>query len=193
MTYIDEMKAFKARLQKIVNDAAIIRAKQNAIPPKHVEPYYNFRHEAYREAIEQGNAFSWMPITLPTKVNMPLHPAYTRSCVWVDCSSTRKSITKPKQKVRYVPVRLKPRKKLTDDQVEAKLTYYDHLGYEDIPQWLQAELSVRHNSLVPETRTASEREQWDTVADAYEHRVTNKEMTTKDYIRKYNINKETIT
>ena len=117
---------------------------------------------------------------------------YTRSCVWVDSKSVINHVTKPKQEMCYDLVRLKPRKALTDEQIDTTAYHYGHLGYEDLPQWLQGELSTL-TTLQRNTRLPSELEQWDTVVDAYEHRITNKEMTTKDYLNKYNINKETIT
>ena len=76
------------------------------------------------------------------------------------------------------------------DSILNDLVKYEDLGFEDIPSRLQALVIAYDLGIDP--RPPSESERLETVADEYEHRITNKEMTTKDYLNKYNINKETI-
>lgn len=72
---------------------------------------------------------------------------------------------------------------MTDIEVSVALLDYDDVGYEDVPDWLRSELESR-NMLVAR-RKPTELEQWDTVADAREHRIVNKELTIQDYVDKY--------
>jgi len=72
---------------------------------------------------------------------------------------------------------------MTDIEVSVALLDYDDVGYEDVPDWLRSELESRNMLVV--RRKPTELEQWDTVADAREHRIVNKELTIQDYVDKY--------
>jgi hypothetical protein len=72
---------------------------------------------------------------------------------------------------------------LTDEELSAYLSEYDERGYDDLPQFLQDELQYR-NLLIP-TRNPTELEIWETVKDAREHRIMNKELILQDYKDKY--------
>jgi hypothetical protein len=72
---------------------------------------------------------------------------------------------------------------MSDEEILSALTEYDDSGYDDVPQWLKHELLARN--LTFERRQPTELEQWETVSDAREHRIMNKELTIKDYQDKY--------
>jgi hypothetical protein len=77
----------------------------------------------------------------------------------------------------------KPTPYMTDEEVSIELLAYDDVGYEDVPAWLRQELESR--GMVVPRREPTELEMWDTVKDALEHRIINKELTIKDYLDKY--------
>jgi len=72
---------------------------------------------------------------------------------------------------------------MTDEEIKRHLAAYDESGFDDLPSWLQSELKVRQ--LVFKKRQPTELEQWETVSDAREHRIVNKELTQEDYKDKY--------
>ena len=75
----------------------------------------------------------------------------------------------------------------SDEELMNQLDYYNELGWEDIPDELQKSITSR--TLLATKRTPTEQEQWETIADAREHRIMNKELTMKDYMDKYKYNK----
>lgn len=109
---------------------------------------------------------------------------FTLTSVWIDCSGVVKRIASPVKEKTNVNTVVKHRKARSDAQIDEQAYLYGHLGYEDIPQWLQGELSTL-TTLQHNTRPASDLEQWDTVADATEHRITNNEKSTTDILNKY--------
>ena len=82
---------------------------------------------------------------------------------------------------------------MTNEEVVIWLDEYGDRGYEDLPAWLKAEMLARNLTWRP--RKPTELEMWETVKDAREHRIVNKQLDLKDYIDKYVKNKdiETIT
>ena len=78
---------------------------------------------------------------------------------------------------------IKLRPYMEDEEVNKHLSEYGELGFDDIPSWLKNEVKARN--LIYEKRMPTEMEQWETVSDAREHRIMNKELTQQDYIAKY--------
>ena len=76
---------------------------------------------------------------------------------------------------------VKPR--MTDEEVNRWLLEYGDRGFDKLPSWLKEEMKGRN--LTVETRSPTELEAWETVADAREHRIVNKELIIKDYQDKY--------
>jgi hypothetical protein len=72
---------------------------------------------------------------------------------------------------------------MTDEEVQRYLTEYGDRGYNRLPSWLKDEMKGRN--LPCSTRQPTELEQWETVADAREHRIVNKELIIADYQDKY--------
>ena len=72
---------------------------------------------------------------------------------------------------------------MTDEELMKALSEYDEVGFDDLPSWIQDELRARN--LTFDSRRPTELEQWETVSDAREHRIVNKELTIKDYLDKY--------
>ena len=72
---------------------------------------------------------------------------------------------------------------MSDEEVSRYLAEYDESGFDDIPNWLQQELKAR-NLQIPK-RWPTDMEKWETVGDAREHRIVNKELTQEDYKDKY--------
>ena len=72
---------------------------------------------------------------------------------------------------------------MTDEEIKRHLAEYDESGFDDLPGWLQSELKVRQ--LVFKKRQPTDMEKWETVSDAREHRIINKELTQQDYVDKY--------
>lgn len=68
---------------------------------------------------------------------------------------------------------------LSDEELSAYLSEYNERGFDDLPQFLQDELHARQ--LPVTTRNPTELEQWETINDAREHRIMNKELTIEDY------------
>ena len=77
----------------------------------------------------------------------------------------------------------KPRKYMTNEELKQYLSEFDDSGFDDLPEWIQIELQARRLSF--ERREPTELEKWETVKDAREHRIMNKELTIKDYLDKY--------
>ena len=63
------------------------------------------------------------------------------------------------------------------------ISEFDDSGFDDLPEWIQIELQARRLSF--ERREPTELEKWETVKDAREHRIMNKELTINDYLDKY--------
>ena len=116
---------------------------------------------------------------------IPLSNEYTTYCVWVESMSDEKRQRLTKRVAEPVPVMLveHTRKYMEDEEVREALREYDNHGFENLPDWLQCELIARN--LPHERRMPTEFEQWETVSDATEHRIVNKELTVKDYLNHY--------
>ena len=109
---------------------------------------------------------------------------YSIICIYLTpfTEKQRLSFRKPKPNKVGVPMtKLKPY--MTDEEVNKHLAEYGELGFDDLPSWLRHEILARN--LKYDIRQPTEMEQWETVADAREHRITNKELTIKDYSDKY--------
>ncbi len=122
------------------------------------------------------------------KKEIPLSNEYTTYCVWVEPMSDekRQRLTKRKEQVQTVALdnlHHPKRKYMEDEEVREALREYDDYGFEALPDWLQHELIAR--DLPHERRMPTEFEQWETVSDAREHRIVNKELTVKDYLDHY--------
>ena len=116
---------------------------------------------------------------------IPLSNEYTTYCVWVESMSDEKRQRLTKRVAEPVPVMLveHTRKYMEDEEVREALREYDNHGFEDLPDWLQRELKAR--DLPHEIRMPTEFEQWETVSDAREHRIVNKELNIQDYLDHY--------
>jgi hypothetical protein len=106
-------------------------------------------------------------------------------CVWVEPSTPEEREQRGKRvvakKVFTAMSKVKPY--MIDEEVKRYLAEYSESGFDDLPNWLQTELKARQ--LVFEKRQPTELEQWETVSDAREHRIVNKELTQEDYKDKY--------
>jgi len=116
---------------------------------------------------------------------VPLSAEYTTYCVWVEPMSDEKRQRLIKQKppklVQTAMKKIKPL--MEDEEVREALIEYADLGYQDLPDWLQRELRAR--DLPHKIRRPTELEQWETVSDAREHRIVNKELNIQDYLDHY--------
>ena len=116
---------------------------------------------------------------------VPLSAEYTTYCVWVEPMSDekRQSLIKqqPPKLVQTAMNKIRPY--MEDEEVRKALLEYDDLGYQDLPDWLQRELRAR--DLPHKIRRPTELEQWETVSDAREHRIVNKELNIQDYLDHY--------
>ena len=110
---------------------------------------------------------------------------YDSYCVWIEIPTPEEREQRGKRvvakKVFTAMNKVKPY--MTDEEVKRYLAEYSESGFDDLPNWLQTELRARQ--LVFEKRQPTELEQWETVVDAFEHRVMNDELTVKDYLNKY--------
>jgi hypothetical protein len=68
---------------------------------------------------------------------------------------------------------------LTTQQFCKLLSRYNEQGFSDMPKWIKDQFLMRVTYLKP--RQPTEIEQWETVSDAREHRIMNKELTISDY------------
>lgn len=71
----------------------------------------------------------------------------------------------------------------TDKDIVMILSQYDECSFTQLPSWLRLQLQVRDIKFP--RREPTEYEQWETVSDAREHRITNNEKTLEDYKDKY--------
>jgi hypothetical protein len=71
----------------------------------------------------------------------------------------------------------------TDQDILRYVSEYDEQSFADMPDWLCVQMQVREFIFGP--REPTELEQWETVADAREHRIMNNEKTLQDYKDKY--------
>ena len=119
------------------------------------------------------------------KKEIPLSKEYTTYCVWVEPMSDekRQRLTKRNEPIQTVALDHPKRKYMEDEEVREALREYDNHGFEDLPDWLQHELKAR--DLPHEIRMPTEFEQWETVSDAREHRIVNKELNIQDYLDHY--------
>lgn len=83
---------------------------------------------------------------------------------------------------RAIP-RIMRRPRLSDEQVAEYLSQYNDVGFKALPEWLQDELKCRRIAF--EVREPTELEKWETITDAYEHRVLYNEMTIQDFMDHY--------
>jgi hypothetical protein len=115
---------------------------------------------------------------------------YINYCVWIECGVLLKAVSTVNEqfnKIYELPMmEIKPY--MTDEEVMKELSQYDEHGFEDLPSWLKDEIRAR-NLPIP-ARSPSDLEQWETVSDALEHRITNNELTVNDYINKYKHGKD---
>ena len=119
------------------------------------------------------------------KKEIPLSKEYTTYCVWVEPMSDekRQRLTKRNEPIQTVALDHPKRKYMEDEEVREALREYDDYGFEALPDWLQRELIAR--DLPHEVRMPTEFEQWETVSDAREHRIVNKELNIQDYLDHY--------
>ena len=71
----------------------------------------------------------------------------------------------------------------TDDQLAFELMKYDEAAFSDVPENIRTLIIARQMTF--DKREPTELEKWETVEDAREHRITNKELTIKDYLDYY--------
>ena len=71
----------------------------------------------------------------------------------------------------------------TDDQLAFELMKYDEAAFSDVPENIRTLIIARNMTF--DKREPTELEMWETVEDAREHRITNKELTIKDYLDYY--------
>jgi hypothetical protein len=115
----------------------------------------------------------------------PLDDKYITYCIWTTpfTNEQRKRFTcKPKPK-KVITAMNKVKPYMSDEEVSRYLAEYNESGFDDIPNWLRQELKVRQ--LVFKKRQPTDMEKWETVSDAREHRIVNKELTQEDYKDKY--------
>jgi len=74
-------------------------------------------------------------------------------------------------------------RKYTNEEIMSQLDYYNDVAWEDVPHTIREQINARY-ILIP-SREPTELEQWETIEDAREHRITNNEMTIKDITHKY--------
>jgi len=116
---------------------------------------------------------------------LELSDEYTTYCVWVEPidDEKRQRLIKPKPPKLVATAMKKIRPYMEDSEVREALRDYEDLGYADLPDWLQRELRAR--DLPHEIRRPTDLEKWETVSDAREHRIVNKELSIQDYIDHY--------
>ena len=114
-----------------------------------------------------------------------LSDEYTTYCVWVEPidDEKRQRLIKPKPPKLVATAMKKIRPYMEDEEVRRYLRDYEDLGFTDLPDWLQRELIAR--DLPHEVRRPTDIEKWETVSDAREHRIVNKELSIQDYIDHY--------
>jgi hypothetical protein len=101
---------------------------------------------------------------------------YTTSCVFAA------PVTLPKPTLKSKTDWSKPLRRklsLTTQQFCKLLSRYNEQGFSDMPKWIKDQFLMRVTYLKP--RQPTEIEQWETVSDAREHRIMNKELTISDY------------
>ena len=110
---------------------------------------------------------------------------FSRVCIFtVPFSNKQRHIMKasPKPVIVRDDVKIvKPR--MTDAQVMRYLGNYGDRAYDDLPYWLKQEMKTRKQPYY--CRKPTDEEMFDTIRDAREHRITNKELVVSDYIDKY--------
>ena len=67
--------------------------------------------------------------------------------------------------------------------MDSILHQYGDVGFDSLPKRIKQ--ALMYNGWRPVARKPTELEQWETVVDAFEHRVMNDELTVKDYLNKY--------
>jgi len=117
--------------------------------------------------------------------SIPLGNTYTLYCVFCIAfthEQRKDFITrKPPKKVQTTVKKIKP--PMSDHAVINALDRHNESGFDDLPNWLKKELRTRNINMPP--RRPTDIEKWETVSDAREHRITNKELTIRDYQDKY--------
>lgn len=71
----------------------------------------------------------------------------------------------------------------SNEDILRYVSEYDEQSFADMPQWLQIQMQVREFIFGP--REPSEVEQFETIADAKEHRIYNNERTIDDFKDQY--------
>tara|TARA_R110000751_G_scaffold50895_2_gene112053 strand:+ start:189 stop:611 length:423 start_codon:yes stop_codon:yes gene_type:complete len=115
-----------------------------------------------------------------TSNHIPLSNDYILYCIWLE-PQERTHVTVKKYKTGVVMTKTRPY--MSDEEVNAYLAEHGELGFDDMPSWLRLEVKARN--LIYDSRQPTEMEQWETVSDAREHRIVNKELTQKDFSDKY--------
>ena len=105
---------------------------------------------------------------------------FYRYCIWTPVTKKKHYITLDRERNGYYHIK---RTYMEDEEILEALSSYAEVGFDDMPEWLKLEMEARN--LVCSTRQPTELEQWDTVGDAFEHRVLNKELTIEDYLDHY--------
>ena len=121
---------------------------------------------------------------------MPLaEDKFVRICIFVNkfSKAQRAKFRKYVKRNKIGPQANITRPYMTDDEVMAGLEQHGNHGFDKLPRWLRQELKVRR--IQWPTREPTDLEAWETVSDAREHRIMNKELTIKDYQDKYIRNK----
>jgi hypothetical protein len=72
---------------------------------------------------------------------------------------------------------------LTDEELNYELSEYNESGYGDIPNWIRQEIEARN--LTWPKRKPTETEKLETEDDAWQHRISHNEHTTRDFVDKY--------
>lgn len=117
--------------------------------------------------------------------SLPLGNTYTLYCVYciLFTDEQRKDFAtrKSPKKVQTTVKKIKP--PMSDRAVVNALNKHNELGFDDLPGWLKKKLQIGNINIPP--RRPTDMEKWETVSDAREHRITNKELTIRDYQDKY--------
>lgn len=108
--------------------------------------------------------------------------SYTLLYVPFTVEQRARMIKKKKKPVhKFTMDKFKPR--MTDQAVLKLLDRYDECSFDQLPSWLRDTIRVRNLNI--KRRPPTEYEQLQTIEDAREHRITNHELTIKDYINFY--------
>ena len=116
---------------------------------------------------------------------------YVRYCIYQAkiTNEQRDYLTKPRkgnwlqEAMRNQTTVKKVKPDMTDKQLIRHINRLGEIGFKDLPKWLRTQIKIRN--LMFKRRSPTEIEMWDTVSDAREHRVVNKQLTVQDYLNHY--------